>query len=324
MMRERSEDLQGISIVSTGRALPQKIVTNDDLSKIVDTSDEWIQTRTGIRQRYICEEESCNTLAIAAANEAVEKAEAVCERFDRNDIGVVLVATTTGDNAFPSTACMVSKALSLQEEVMAFDISAACTGFLYGLQICRSLLMSGKKKYALLIGSEQMSKITDFTDRSTCVLFGDGAGAAVLELDHSFKSIFIHHAWSDGNDTALGCKSGNACIQMNGRDVFKFAVKVIQNGIEQVLRDAGHGMGDIDYVICHQANARIIEHVKKKYPEYGDKFYINIDRYANTSAASIPIALDEMIEQNKLKKGMKIICVGFGAGLTWSSALFTV
>jgi 3-oxoacyl-[acyl-carrier-protein] synthase-3 len=323
MMRERSEDLQGISIVSTGRALPKKIVTNDDLSKQVDTSDEWIQTRTGIKQRFICEEESCNSLAIDAAKEAVKKAEAVCEIFDRNDIGVVLVATTTGDNAFPSIACLVAKALELPNEVMAFDISAACTGFLYGLQICRSLLMSGKKKYALLLGSEQMSKITDFTDRSTCVLFGDGAGAAVLELDHSFKSIFIYRAWSEGNDTALCCKS-DGCIKMNGRDVFKFAVKVIHDGIEQVLRDSGHGMNDIDYVICHQANARIIEHIKKKYPEYKDKFYVNIDRYANTSAASIPIALDEMVEQKKLKKGMKIICVGFGAGLTWSSALFTV
>ncbi|MDD6572674.1 MAG: ketoacyl-ACP synthase III [Thermoflexaceae bacterium] len=311
--------MQGIHIVATGKAVPARTVTNDDLSRTVDTSDEWIRTRTGIRQRHICEEETCVSLAADAAGEALLQA-----GIDKEQIGYVVVATTTPDYAFPSVACMVQKKLELSSEVMAFDISAACSGFLYGLNICRSLLMTGKKKYALLIGSEQMSRITDFTDRSTCVLFGDGAGAVLLEAD---DSLFVHRAWSDGNSEVLFCKGvGNpdAFIKMDGGQVFKFAVKVIKEGIDAVLLEAGLTMEDIDYVVCHQANERIIDHVSKKYGENKEKFFMNIAGYANTSAASIPIALDEMVKEQKLEKGMKIICVGFGAGFTWSSALLTI
>ena len=309
--------MQGIKIVATGRALPQKVVTNDDLSRLVNTNDEWISTRTGIRQRYFCEEETCQSLAILAARRAVEKAE-----IDKKEIGLVIVATATADNVFPSVACMVQNALGLEKEVLAFDLSAACSGFLYGLGVCRSVLLNQDKRYALLIGSEQMSRILDMEDRSTCVLFGDGAAAAVITLE---ENEFYQKAWSDGNEEVLSCKGvgyENQHLLMEGSKVFKFAVKAIAQGIDEILEKAGKTMEDIDYVVCHQANERIIDHVSRKYQ--GVKFYKNMDRYANTSAASIPIALDEMYENGILKEGMQIICVGFGAGFTWSSALLTI
>ena len=309
--------MQVIKIVATVRALPQKIVTNDDLSQLVDTNDEWIRTRTGICQRHFCEEETCQSLAIAAAKKAVEKAQ-----IEKEEIGTVIVATATADHAFPSVACMVQNALGLEKEVMAFDLSAACSGFLYGLGVCHGLLLNSRKKYALLIGSEQMSRILDMEDRSTCVLFGDGAAAAVLTLD---ENEFYKKAWSDGNAEALSCQgvgNENQHLLMEGSKVFKFAVKVIAQGINEILEQSGKKIEDIDYIVCHQANERIIDHVSRKYQ--GVKFYKNMDRYANTSAASIPIALDEMYEKGMLKEGMQIICVGFGAGFTWSSALLTI
>ncbi len=311
--------MQGIHIVATGTALPRKVVTNDDLSRIVDTSDEWIQTRTGICQRYYCEEETGVTLAAEAAGKALEKA-----GIDRNEVGVIMVATSTAEYSFPSTACLVQKALELPTEVIAFDVSAACAGFLYGLNICRGLLQSGNKKYALLIGSEQLSRLIDFKDRASCILFGDGAGAAVLELS---DAPFWHRAWADGDAGPLWGKGpgyDNAKIRMDGREVFKFAVRVLKQGIDAILEDSGMSMEDIDYVLCHQANKRIIEHVSKKYPDCEDKFYTNIAQYGNTSAASIPILINEMTEKGLLKEGMKVIAVGFGAGFTWSSALLTI
>lgn len=310
--------MQGIKIVATAKALPRKVVSNHEMSNLVDTSDEWIRSRTGIWQRHFCTMETCQTLAIEAAEKALEKS-----GVPKEEIGIVLVATATGDHVFPSVACMVQKALGLEQEVMAFDLGAACTGFLYGLGVCHGLLLNQKKKYALLIGSEQMSKVTDMTDRSTCVLFGDGAGAAVLTLDE--ESEFYYKAWSDGNAEALSCPgagSRNQYISMEGNQVFRFAVKVIPQGIEEVLKESGKAIRDIDYVICHQANERIIDHVSRKYP--GLRFYKNIHQYANTSAASIPIALDEMYEKKLLRKGMNVILVGFGAGFAWSSALLTI
>ena len=311
--------MQGLHIVATAKALPKKVVSNDDLSKIVDTSDEWIRPRTGIHTRYKCEEENCSTLAISAAKEAVKNA-----GINTSDIGIVVVATASSEYVFPSTACMVQKALELELDTMAFDISAACAGFIYGLEVCRSLLMTNKKKYALLVGSEQMSRLLDYTDRSTCVLFGDGAAAALLELD---ESLYVHKAWADGNDNILYCKGigyKDTVIHMEGNEVFKFAVKVVRDGIDAVLDEAGIGMDDVSYVVCHQANERIINHVAKKYKGYENKFYKNISKYANTSAASVPIALVDMSREGLLEKGMKVILVGFGAGFTWSSALITI
>lgn len=314
--------MQGIHIVAMGRALPSKIVTNDDLSQIMDTSDEWIRSRTGIGQRYQCgESESCASLAIEAARIALEKS-----GIEKEEVGAVIVATTTADYAFPNTACLVQKALGLTKEVMAFDMTAACTGFVYGLNVSRGLLLGNNKKYAILIGAEQLSRILDYSDRSSSVLFGDGAAAAVVTLS---DDLFVHKAWSDGDSekealSCLGAGNDNAHLLMDGKLVFRFAVRALRQGIDEVLAEAGLTMDEIDYVVCHQANERIIESVRKKYGEATDKFYVNIERYANTSAASIPIALDEMFEKGMLKPGMKIICVGFGAGFTWSGALFTV
>ena len=203
-------------------------------------------------------------------------------------------------------------------------LAAACSGFLYGLEVCRDLLTDSRKKYVLLIGSEQLSKITDYTDRQTCILFGDGAGAVVLRLD---DSLYVHRAWSSGSSESLYCEgvgTDGAKLNMDGSEVFRFAVRAFTQGMEDVLMEAGVRLEEVDYVICHQANRRIIEHVMKKYPGQEDKFYINIERYGNTSAASIPIALDEMREKGMLKEGMRVLAVGFGAGFTWSGALFTI
>lgn len=316
--------MQGIHIVATGRAVPKKIVTNEDLSKIVDTSHEWIVTRTGICQRHICEEETGTTLAVEAARKAIEEA-VNKENLTLEDIGVVVVASVTSEYSFPSTACLVQKALELPSNTMAFDIGAACSGFIYGLEVCRGLLLAGgARKYALLIGSEQLSRILDFTDRSSCILFGDGAGAAILRLN---DSLYAHRAWSDGNKEVLFCKGAGeepSKLQMEGQEVFKFAVRVVKQGLDTVLEDAGLTMEDIAYVVCHQANKRIIENIMKKYPGQEQKFYMNIQNYANTSGASIPIALDEMREQGLLQEGMRIVMVGFGAGLTWAGALITI
>lgn len=311
--------MKGIRIVGTGSALPEKVITNDDLSRLVDTNDEWITTRTGIKQRYQCEQETCVSLAVQAAEEAVSRA-----GIDRAEIGVVLVATQTPDYIFPSAACLVQKELGLSEEVMAFDIGAACTGFLMGLGTARALLEASPKPYALVIGSEQLSKIIDYTDRSTCILFGDGAAAVVIEsADKSFRQ----KSWARGNREVLSCLgpgNANAKLQMLGSEVFRFAVTALAQAIEEVLGEEGITMAEVDYCICHQANARIISHVMKKYPGFEDKFYMNIEKYGNTSAASIPLVLDELFREGKLRSGSRVICVGFGAGLTWSGLYMEV
>lgn len=315
--------MRGIHIVGTGRALPEKILTNEDMSRLVDTSDEWIVTRTGIRQRHICGQETCASLASEAAKKALQEA-AEKEQVRPEEIGAVVVATATSDYDFPSTACLVQKELELSSETMAFDLAAACSGFLYGLEVCRGLLTDNRKKYVLLIGSEQLSKITDYTDRQTCILFGDGAGAAVLRLD---DSLYVHRAWSRGSSESLYCEgvgTDGAKLKMDGSEVFRFAVRAFTQGMEEVLMEADVRLEEVDHVICHQANRRIIEHVMKKYPGQERKFYINIEHYGNTSAASIPIALDEMREKGMLKEGMRVLAVGFGAGFTWSGALFTI
>lgn len=315
--------MRGIHIVGTGRALPEKILTNEDMSRLVDTSDEWIVTRTGIRQRHICGQETCASLASEAAKKALQAA-AKKEQVRPEEIGAVVVATATSDYDFPSTACLVQKELGLSSETMAFDLAAACSGFLYGLEVCRGLLTDSRKKYVLLIGSEQLSKITDYTDRQTCILFGDGAGAAVLRLD---DSLYVHRAWSRGSSESLYCEgvgTDGAKLKMDGSEVFRFAVRAFTQGMEEVLMEADVRLEEVDHVICHQANRRIIEHVMKKYPGQERKFYINIEHYGNTSAASIPIALDEMREKGMLKEGMRVLAVGFGAGFTWSGALFTI
>lgn len=313
--------MQGIKILGTGGCLPKHCVTNEELSKIVDTSDEWIQSRTGIKQRYHCVEETTASMAIEAARQAIEKA-----GIEKEEIGVILVATTTPEYAFPSTACLVQEALGLSEECMAFDINAACAGFLYGLGIVRGMLQSSEKELALVIGSEHLSKIVNFEDRGSCILFGDGSGAAVVKRS---DNPFYHKGWTRGNKeflycNGLGSKEDDFYLHMEGNQVFRFAVTAIEQGIEAVLEKADASMENIDYVICHQANGRIIDYVEKKYRAYHTKFYRNIETYGNTSAASIPIALNEMLEKGLLKEGNRVIMVGFGAGFTWSSCLLTI
>lgn len=313
--------MQGLEIVATGRALPEKCVTNEDLSKIVDTNDEWIRSRTGISQRYQCITESTDILATRAAMKALEES-----GIDKNDIGIVLVATTTPEYAFPSTACLVQKNLGLSKEVISFDINAACAGFLYGLGIVRGMLTQSNKPYALVIGSEHLSKIIDYTDRGSCILFGDGAGAAIVRKS---DKLFSHFGWTDGNKDflychGLGSREEDKYLHMEGNQVFRFAVGAISEGIDAVLNETKLSIDEIDYIVCHQANGRIIDYVEKKYKGKKTRFYRNIEFYGNTSAASIPICIDEMREKGLLNEGNKVIMVGFGAGFTWSSALITI
>ena len=313
--------MKGIKIVGTGKCLPQNIVTNKLLSETVDTSDEWITTRTGIKQRYFVQGETNAKMAAQAAKEAMTAA-----HITADEIAFCIVATFTQDQVTPSVACHVQKILGLPEDIMAFDMNAACTGFLYGLKTVYGLLLQQPEKYALLIGSEVISKYLNFEDRTTCVLFGDGAGAAVIRLSdkHEFRCV----TGCRGDIEIINCpgiskgdKDPSSHISMNGKDVFRFAVDAVQNCISEILNESQLELADIDYVVCHQANERIISYVYKKLNAPSEKFFMNLQEYGNTSAASIPIALDDMAKQGLLKEGVKTLCVGFGAGLTWSGTL---
>ena len=307
---------EGLHIVAMGHYVPAKVVTNDDLSKIVDTNDEWISSRTGIKRRHFVEDEGCFDLALNAAKDAIANA-----GIDISDIGACVLATVRPDYCTPSVACMVQTALGLSKDIPCFDINAACSGFMYGMQIARGILMQSNKRYALVIGSETLSKILDMTDRGTCVLFGDGAGAAIIELSDSHR--FYSRLGADGNKDVLFIPNNDMeprHVRMLGADVFKFAVSTVPKTIFELLEDAGLSADDIDCFVCHQANKRIIESVAKKCKQPLEKFYMNMDEYGNTSSASVPIALSEMSEKGLLRPGMKIISVGFGAGLTWGGA----
>ncbi|MBO5509940.1 MAG: ketoacyl-ACP synthase III [Lachnospiraceae bacterium] len=299
-----------------GHCVPEKVVTNDDLSKIVDTNDEWISSRTGIRERRFVEGETGTSLAVGAVRMALEKSGIALE-----DIGVCVVATVKADYLTPSNACMVQKELGLPNDIPCFDINAACSGFMYGLQVARGILMQSERRYGIVVGTETLSKILDMTDRGSCILFGDGAGAAIIELSDDHR--IIGDLGSKGDNEVLYCPNNSdedRFVAMKGSDVFKFAVSTVPKSIDRLLEKAGVAADDIDYYVCHQANVRIIESVAKKCKQPMDKFYINLDKYGNTSSASIPIALSEMCEKGLLKPGMKIICVGFGGGLTWGGA----
>lgn len=311
--------MKGIHIIATGRAIPACGYDNNKMKEFVDTDDEWIRTRTGIENRYICKEESCVSLAIEAGKRAMEKAGNPVEQ-----VMAVIVATSTPDQILPSVACQTAKALGLGKDVLAFDLSAACSGFLYGVEVARGLVHMQKDQYVLVIGAEQLSRIMDYTDRNTCILFGDGAGAALIG---AADAPYLNHSGCDADMDALRCNGlgyEDQFVHMNGHAVFKFAVTILRRSVDRLLKELSISLDDVDYVICHQANARIIDHVKKKYKGYEDKFPMNLSKYGNTSAASIPILLDEMFEQGKLKTGMKLICVGFGAGLTWSGTYLQV
>lgn len=303
-------------IYGTGSCVPEQVVTNDDLSKTLDTSDEWIRTRTGIERRHIAKgSETASMLAVKAARKALENA-----KMQPNEIEAILVATTSGDYTFPNTASIVQAELGA-ENAACFDISAACTGFIYAFSVANAYIMSGMYKKVLVIGAEVMSSLVDWTDRSVCVLFGDGAGAVVLGESETGSHIARLH--SNGGKgkvlTAGGLKK--EYIKMDGQEVFRFAVKKVPESIEEVLQETGVSREEIKYFILHQANVRIIEAVAKRLGLPMDKFPVNLREYGNTSAASIPILLDELNRGEKLQTGDKLILSGFGAGLSWGSAL---
>ena len=307
---DKEIDMQGIKIINTGYQVPKHQLTNDDLSQMVDTNDEWIYSRTGIKKRHICQQETLIDLAYQASLKAIEG-------IDREQIGIVIVATMSSIYNTPSVACLIQKRLGLNQNIVAFDLNAACSGFVYALSVGRALLKTQSQRYALIIGAEQLSSMIDWKDRSTCVLFGDGAGAVLIE---SHDQLYADYHGCEGNENVLyGLKKDY--LHMEGREVFKFATKVLPLCIEKVLEKTSLTLDDIDYFIVHQANERIIRHVYKKMNIDPSKFYINVSEYGNTSAASIPLVLGEMNEKKLLKRGMKIVCVGFGAGLTYGANL---
>lgn len=312
--------MSGIKLMGTGSALPAQEVTNFDLEKKVDTSDEWIVTRTGISSRHYCTgEENHLGLCTAAARRALESASIGPEQ-----IGVCLVATLTQDTMTPSTACVLQKELGMPEDTVCFDLNAACAGFVYGLHTAECLLAASVRKYALVIGCEVLSRITDFTDRSTCVLFGDGAGAAVVEWREDYPSLCAVMG-SRGNREVLmipGVNTGAASyIHMDGKEVFRFAVEVLPRCAKEVAARAGIGLDQVDHFVFHQANQRILDFAIKKLRLDPEKCAGNIAHTGNTSAASVPILLDELVRSGQLHSGQKVLCAGFGGGLTWAGAL---
>lgn len=318
-----------VGILGTGSYLPEKVMTNDDLSKFVDTNDEWIRTRTGIRERRIAaENEATSDLAYKAAEKAIENA-----KIDKNEIDLVIVATMSPDHITPATAAIVQDKLGIN--AAAFDLSAACTGFVYAFTTGYSFVKSGIYKKVLVIGAETMSRILDWEDRTTCVLFGDGAGAVVLgQIENG--GYIASHLVSDGSGAedviipAGGSRNPvskeeidkrEIYFKMKGSDVFKFAVRAFPETVENVLAQGNITADDVDMFIPHQANIRIIESIAKRFKQPLDKFYVNLQRYGNTSGASIPLALDEANKEGKLKKEDKVVMVGFGGGLTYGSIL---
>lgn len=317
--------MQGIKIWSTGSYLPPVKVSNARMAEIVDTNDEWIVSRSGIKERNFVEEEDTTSMAVIAAKRAIESGE-----IGKEQIEVVIVATFSPDYMTPSTACMVQKELGLREDILAFDLNAACSGFIYAMNVAHSLLESKNGGYALVIGSDTLSKVTDFSDRSTCVLFGDGAGAAVVSLDETKPFAFVSGA--KGGNEVLRCKgiqnTGTpfsekkrekvpSVIYMNGKEVFRFAVESICKCVQAIISTSGQKLEEIDYFLCHQANYRILSAAAKRLGIQEEKFLMNLDHCGNTSAASIPILLDEMNQKQMFRKGMKMICAGFGGGLTY-------
>ncbi|HAV13570.1 MAG TPA: 3-oxoacyl-ACP synthase [Opitutae bacterium] len=327
-----SSQKQSVIILGTGSYVPDNIVTNDDMAKMVETSDEWIRTRTGIRERrFAADDEATSDMACKAGQRAIE-----ASGVDRSDIDLIIVATMTPDMPFPSTACLVQSKLQLPN-VCAFDVQAACSGFVYALGIASSMLQSGNFNKALIIGAEKTSPILDFKDRTTCVLFGDGAGAAVLSREEiEGAGILGTIGGADGSDPSVLQQPGGGSaipasvesiqarqhfLKMNGKEIFKQAVRVMGQASADILEKLGYETSAIDLVVPHQANMRIIESLAKRMEIPMEKFHNNLDRYGNTSAASVGIALDEAYRAGRIQSGDVILLVAFGAGLTWASSL---
>ncbi len=315
-------------IAGTGSYLPEKILTNDDLSKIVDTSDEWIAARTGIRQRHIAAEgETTSDLGYNAAVRAMEAAGVVASEID-----LIVVGTTTPDLIFPSTACLIQHRLGANG-CAAFDVNAACSGFVYALTVADKFIRSGSAKTALVIGTETLTRMVDWSERTTCVLFGDGAGAVVLKADTE-TGILSTHMHADGGKKELlwnpvgvsvgfkpDEKNAGVRILMTGNEVFKHAVKALDSVVEEALDANGLSREDIDWLIPHQANLRIIEATAKRLAMPMERVIVTVDRHGNTSSGSVPLALDEAVRTGKIQRGQLVLLEAFGGGFTWGSAL---
>ena len=320
-----------VGILGVGRYSPERRLTNRDLEQMVDTSDEWIVTRTGIRERRIAApHEATSDLAYEAAVRALNAAGVAAE-----DVDLIIVATITPDMFFPSTACLVQDRLGARNAA-AFDVSAACSGFIYALASASGMIATGLYRNALVIGAECLSRVTDYSDRNTCILFGDGAGAAVLgpvPEGRGFRSFVLGADGSGGellNIPAGGSRTPPTAdtvarhmhfMKMNGREVFKFAVRVIGTATEEALHKAGLTKEDIDLLVPHQANIRIIQSALERFGLPEEKCVVNVDRYGNMSAASIPVALAEAVEEGRVREGDRLVLVGFGGGLTWGASV---
>ena len=321
--------LRSTGIISIASALPEKVLTNSDLEKIVDTDDEWIRTMTGISERRMADEnEAASDFAIEAGRVALERA-----NLEPKDVDLIIVATVTGDMPFPATASIVQDALGVCG-TPAFDLAAGCSGWIYSLAVAKGFVASAIYDRVLVIGVDILTKVTNWADRSTCILFGDGAGAGIVAPVEDGVGLLDFDLGSDGSGAELlkisAGGSRNPCthedidaqrnkISMQGREVFKFGVKIQGESTERVLAKCGMTTKDVDLVVPHQANIRVIDSAARRLGLPADKFYQNLHRYGNTSAASIPIALDEAVQEGKIKKGDTVVAVGFGAGLTWGA-----
>lgn len=312
-------------IIGIGGYLPQNILTNYDLEKIVETSNEWIVSRTGIKTRHIANinNENTSTLAYEAAKQAIAHAQ-----INNQEINLILVATSSGDYVFPAVACLVQNMLAIPG-VPAYDISAACSGFVYALATANAYIRSGQFKTILVIGADTVSRFIDYTDKRTCILFGDGAGAVILQASTE-EGVIATNIKADGSYTdILACKGqinngkiyNKPYIDMDGQAVFKLAVKSILTMVEEILSNTGYNLDNIDLFIFHQANLRILEHIASNLKIPLNKLAITVDKHANTSSASIPLALNDCITNNKLKKGQLILMLAMGGGFTWGASL---
>jgi 3-oxoacyl-[acyl-carrier-protein] synthase III len=320
-----------VGILGTGKYVPERRLTNQDLEQMVDTNDEWIVSRTGIRERRIADPaQATSDLAYEASLKALAAAGLTADQLD-----LIIVATITPDMFFPSTSCLLQERLGAKKAA-AFDLSAACSGFIYGLSVATSFIKTGIYRHVLVVGAECLSRITDYTDRNTCILFGDGAGAVVVGEVPEGRGFRSFELGADGSGGELlrirgggsripsseqSIAAGHHFLEMNGRDVFKFAVRVMGSSAEEALAKAGLGKSDIDLLIPHQANVRIIQTAMERLDLPEDKCVINLDRYGNVSAASIPLALAEAVEEGRAKEGDCLLLVGFGGGLTWGASV---
>ncbi len=301
-----------MKIKATASFLPDNVVTNQDLSQFVDTNHEWIVSRTGIESRHFAKSQTNTQMAISVGQQLMERS-----GLPPESIGCIMVASFTPDDLTPSMSCQVHQALNLPATTMAFDFNTACSGFVYGLSLAQSMLIANPNQYIMLIGSERISPHLNFEDRNTCILFGDGAGGAILSAQGDNQPFCFG---TKGDRQVIHCPVGGK-IHMEGKEVFVFAVNAITQSMDNILQQTGLQVEDIHHVVCHQANLSIISHVYKKLHIPKEKFYINLNHCGNTSSASIPLVLDEMNQKGLLLSGQKILAVGFGAGLTWGATL---